>query len=256
APAIAHYEISGRRATLRPGIEAVAVVGSVVAHAFAGPGGPESLAEAERIATGPEGSPSHALAVAAAAWGAAAPEIIPLADSSAATAAAAIEAGGADAALVLAEPGRADLRAALGGPRMRVIDSASWWRGSARLALPFLRPARVPPGLYGKDEAGAPAVAMQLTLAGPAPPRLTAPARHGPSVYAADALPITDAVVRRLNAALGPGEAVGPHLRAAAVIAPGTPRERAEVNPNPDRAVLSVLIFGFLGWTAWLYARA
>ncbi|MGM0584471.1 MAG: glycine betaine ABC transporter substrate-binding protein, partial [Pseudomonadota bacterium] len=33
APAIAHYEISGRRATLRPGIEAVAVVGSVVAHA-------------------------------------------------------------------------------------------------------------------------------------------------------------------------------------------------------------------------------
>ena len=254
APAVAHFDVGEDGVVRDDRLETLAIVGTTLVHAVAVEDGPPRLADAQRIATGPEGSASHKLARVLAAQRTPAPAIVPLASNSAETAFAALTAGRADAAvLVRARENRTAPPALAGAPAdLRHIDAADWWTGAARLELPFLRPARID----GEDGA-APVrtLAMQTTLAGPAPPAVSVLGRQGPSSYSAALFPMPDAVVLAIDDALGPHPDVGPHLRRAAALDPQLGSVPTVVNPSPDHAVLLVAIFGFLAFAGWLLVR-
>ena len=255
APAIDMFRVRGGAAEADPGLEAIAAVGSNLLHALAPRDRPAAFAAADTVATGPFGSPSHKAASVYAARRRPPPRVRPRAGAGAA--AAAVAAGEADAALVLATPGRADVAEAVAAhPGLRLVESLGWWRGAVRLELPFLREAVIPAGTYAGQATPVPTAAMQLVLIGPAPPRRTLIGRQGPGAYTEALYPVTDETVRRINAELGPTPGVDPGLRRAAALRPQVRGVGDRLNPHPDRALISVGLIGFALWAVWLLRRA
>ena len=255
APSIAQFRIVDGTAQLQPELETIAATGSVFVHALGRRNVTAGLAEARSIAGGPVGSPSYKLAQAIAAWRTPAPAVVSLPDTDAGTAAAAVAAGKADVALVIASLGRPDLVAALrlDGP-VRLIPASRWWVGSARLALPFLSKARITAQAYPAVAEPVETLAMQATVVGPSPPA-TVIGRQGPSSYSEDTYPVTDAVVLAFNRHLGPHPDIGPHLHRAAALTPDRQRPERRLNPQPGQTVLSLAIVAYLGWCLWLLVR-
>lgn len=257
-PAIAHFGPGedGASLSLRSDREAVAVIGTADVYALATTDGPERLGDAASIASGPEGTPSHALARLVAARRAPAAGVVPLTETGAAAAADAVRAGRAEAAVGIASRRRRDGLEAIDAGGVRPIDAASWLEGSARLALPFLRALTIPPGAHPGLTAPVETLAMQYTLAGPAPAEGAVLGRPGPISFAETAFPLTDRTVRAIDDALGPTQAVSPHLRAAAALRPTVQSPLSALNPAPEQAALTVGIFAFLAFAGWLFVRS
>jgi len=253
-PAISHFDVTDAGVVRDDRIETLAVVGTTRVHAVAAVDGPSRLADAARIATGPVGSASHKLVRVLATTRTPAPEIVPLADTTAETAFDALTDDRADAAvLVRAQASRTTPVALADAPGdIRQIDAADWWTGAARLALPFLRIARIP---AAEGEAPVRSLAMQTTLVGPAPPPVSVLGRQGPSSVGSALYALPDPVVRGIDEALGPHPNVGPHLRRAAALDPQLGSVPTALNPAPDHALLLVGIVAFLAFAGWLLVR-
>ena len=254
-PSIGQFRIIDGRAYLHPELETIAATGSVFVHALARRDNLEGLSGAETIAGGPIGSPSYKLAQAIAAWHTPAPRVVSLADSDAATAAAALAEGEADVAFVIATLNRPDLARLLQPDApVKLIDADRWWIGSARLALPFLAKARITADIYPSIGEPVATLAMQATVAGPSPPTSII-GRQGPSSYSEDVYPVTDSVVLAFNKHLGTHPDIGPHLRRAAALTPEQRRGAARLNPTPGQTMLSLAIILYLCWCGWLFVR-
>jgi glycine betaine/choline ABC-type transport system substrate-binding protein len=255
-PAAAHFRYDSGEVVRDERLEAIGVVGSSVVHAIARVDGPESLAEADVIATGPVGSPSHLIGQVLAQHAEREVRLRPLADGDLASAKAALDSGRADAAIVVATRGRGDLKAMFAETDgLRLIDSASWWRGAPRLALPFLRPATLSRQSYPELNTVVPVLAMQTVLTGPAPSETSALGQQGPSSFTTRIGPLTDAKVRAIDAALGPRPDVIANLRRARALSPEIQPQATARNPHPDQALLTLGIFGFIAFAGWLLVR-
>lgn len=256
APAIAGFQVDGATAVRDERFEAVAAVGSTFVHAIARADDPVRPGEARTIAAGPEGSASHALARAMAAAREDPADVVALEVGDGLDAAQAVLSGTADVAIVIAQPGRPDVREAFATTDgLALVDADGWWRGTARLALPFLREARIGPDVYAGLERPVSTLAMQLVLFGPARPERFVIGRQGPSTFSDELLPVTDQTVLAINENLGRHPAVDPHLRSAAALTPDIALRDERINPYPDRAVLTIAILAFFGWAGWLLVR-
>lgn len=255
-PGISHFRVRDGRTIPNNTIETVAVAGSSLVHVLAMQPGPGRLEDAERIAVGPFGTASHRLGRLVAAVLDPAPELVFATDASATAAAEILRAGQADAAIVIGALGRPDLRRALtGSPRLALVDASDWWSGVTRLRLPFLREARIPAGAYGPGRSEVETLAMQLTLIGPARPARSVIGRQGPGSYTEELYPLTDSVVRAINANLDLQVSVDPSLNRSDALQPSIRPRRGDLNPAPERSVLSVAILLFVAWAGWLLIR-
>lgn len=258
-PSLGYFELNPDDGVLvrHPDIEAVAIVGTADVYAFALPEGPDSLAAAVRIAAGPAGSPSHTLAELVARSGETDAEVVVLEATGAQAVGEALDNGEADAGLVVASRERRDVELLLREGRARLIDAASWWRGSARLDAPFLRELLIPAAARPFLSEDVATLAMQYTLAGPAPERESRLGQSGPVSYSAGAQPLASSKVRAINDALGPAyEQVSPHLRRAAALEPVIEPPPSALNPAPMQALLAIGIMAYLVLMIWLYVRS
>jgi glycine betaine/choline ABC-type transport system substrate-binding protein len=252
-PSIAQFDFDETGARLRDDLETIAAVGSYQVHVLAASDGPDRVEDAERIASGPFGSPSNKLAQLMDDQISPSPAIVILDASGADAAVRALREDKADAAIVLAPLGNPALAAALEpGSGIRLIPASEWWIGSMRIGTPFLHLATIPRTAYGSDAVET--LAMQATVVGPAPDAEPLGAQ-GPYTYGVELKPVTDQVVLTFNEKLGIHSDIGSYLRPAAALEPHAAPAARALNQTPGYTVLSLGIFLFIGWASWLLIR-
>jgi osmoprotectant transport system permease protein len=252
-PAIAQFEITDGEGILNPRVETIAAVGTYYVHALSLADGPPTLGEADQIAAGPVGSPTHQLAEAIAAQSDPPKEIVELGSGAAEVAVEALRSGEVDAAILLAPLGDTDVVQALeGAAGVDLVPAVDWWSGAVRAGLPFLRIATIPESAYDRDQVET--LAMQATVIGPAP-TASVLGDQGPSTFSDEPRPVTDQAVLAFNENLGPHADVARYLRPSAALAPQVGRVERALNRTPGFTVLSLGIVAFLAWAGWLFTR-
>ncbi|TVP75848.1 glycine betaine ABC transporter substrate-binding protein, partial [Thioalkalivibrio sp.] len=254
---------------LRPGIEAVGLVGTSFLQAFALEPGVSRLEDAALIATGPRGSSSYRAAQSVIDGLQLAATLRPVEGDTPGMLADALVASGADVAILMQPVGNSTALELLqrGLPLVQVDN---WVQGNNRIVFPYLQPARLAPSDFERflpavQGSGArmpgfsepvETLATQLVLAGPAPPDDLRLATQGPGAsFIPRALPLTDQAVERINAATGRTEDIYPVLPQARALAPRLPQPPEPLSPSPAASVLSVLALALLVWIAWLTLR-
>lgn len=254
-PSIAQFDIFGDYAVHNRRYETLAALGSYFLQALALDKGPNRLGKARRIATGPVGSASYKVAMAVVDPQQRDKRIVPLADTSIATAIAALKQGKANAVILLAAAGRADIKAALDKEgSLRLIPAHEWWSGARRLSYPFFREATIPADTYPAVRKPVATLTLQATVAGPAPSDDVL-GQQGPSAYTERVAPVSDDMVRALNRELGPHPDVGPHLKPSRALIPEFQYRSQILNRHPVHTFLSFGVLAFLVWAFWLFVR-
>ena len=255
-PSVAHFRLTADGAVRDARVEAVGVVGRTVLYALAASDGPSRLGGARVVATGPEGSPGHLVASVLARHRQGPVELAPQKDGGAAAVGAAIARGEADAGLVIASRQRGDVVELLRAePRLRLVDASAWWRGAARLALPFFGEAVLRPETHPGLQGPVSVLSMQTVLTGPTVASEPGLGRQGPISFDTRVQPLSDTTVRAIDAALGARPDVGANLRAAPALSPAPPEAPTARNPDPGQGLLTAGIFVYLALAGWLLAR-
>lgn len=256
APAVSGFTVLDGKIVRNDALEAVAAIGSTFLHALSLSDAPVSPADAAVIAAGPEGSASHMLATVMAMSGEGETTVLALDDESVETAAAALENGDAEVALVFATPGRQDLADLLGESQaITLVDADAWWQGSAQLYLPVMREAQISAETYDGINRPVATLSTQLILFGPAAPDRFVVGQQGPGAFFDEQRPLQDRNVEAINRNLGLHAAVDPYLRKAAALTPQVNIRDDRINPYPGRAILMIVILSYLVWVIWLFIR-
>lgn len=254
---------------LRPGVEAIALVGTSYLQAFALKPEISRLQQAELIATGPEGSSGFRAAQSVIDGLGLSATLLPLEGDTPEALAEAMLESAADAAILMQPIGNSTALTLLErGLPLIAIDN--WTQGNNRIVFPYLQPARLTPADYapfvslgtGKEQALAgfrapvETLVTQLLIAGPAPIGDSSVGDQGPgAAFIPRALPLTDSSVAAINAALAPTEEVYPILPQARALAPRLPQPPDPINPSPGASLMTVLVILMLGWMLWLLLR-
>lgn len=256
APALSGFTMTDGRMIRDERVEAVAAIGSTFLHvltrsdALILPEGPLV------IATGPAGSASHTLALAAARNSDREVAVLPLDDDSAQASAAALRAGDADLALIFAARGRRDLVELFAqSDDITLADVIGWWTNADRLSMPVMREAQIAAGTYPGIDETVETLSTQLILFGPAMSSRFMIGQQGPNAFFDEPQPLQDKSVEAINRNLGLHAAVDPHLRRAAALTPEVNIRDDRINPYPGRAILMIAIFAYLIWAGWLFIR-
>lgn len=254
---------------LRPGVEAVALVGTSYLQAFALDAEISRLEQASFIATGPEGSSGYRAARSIVDGLGLSSELLPVEGDTPDALAEALVESAADAAILMQPIGNSTALALL-ERGLPLIAIENWSQGNNRIVFPYLQPARLTPADYAPFFSGtvddgletsrfrAPieTLVTQLLIAGPAPIGTTGVGNQDPgATFIPKALPLTDLSVKALNAALAPTEAIYPILPQARALAPQLPQPPDPLNPSPGASLLTALVVLMLIWMVWLFVR-
>ncbi|MFO7763643.1 MAG: glycine betaine ABC transporter substrate-binding protein [Wenzhouxiangellaceae bacterium] len=253
---------------LRPGFEAVALVGTSFLHAFTLNPDVDRLADAATIATGPVGSSGFRAAESLIDGLQLSAELVPVTGDTPDALADALIESDADIAILMQPLGNSTALALL-QRGLSLIEVDNWIQRNNRIVFPYLQPARLAPSDYERFVAGRrgsagmtgftrpiETLATQLVLAGPSAPEEVRLSTQGPGAsFIPRALPLTDQVVERINSATGKSEAIYPVLPQARALAPRLPQPPESLNPSPAASLLSVLAIALLVWIAWLMLR-
>ncbi|HKL54354.1 MAG TPA: hypothetical protein VJ902_10365, partial [Wenzhouxiangellaceae bacterium] len=253
---------------LRPGFEAVALVGTSFLQAFALNPDIDRLADATSVATGPVGSSGFRAAESLIDGLQLSAELRPVKGDTPESLADALIESGADIAILMQPLGNSTALTLLQRD-LPLIDVDGWVQRNNRIVYPYLQPARLAPSDYERfitGRRGSPGMggfsepvetlATQLVLAGPAAPEEVRLSTQGPGAsFIPRALPLTDQAVERINSATGKSEAIYPVLPQARILAPKLPKPPEPLNGSLAEAVLSTLAIALLVWVAWLLLR-
>jgi len=255
--------------TLRSGVEAVGLAGSSFLHTFALDPKLERLADADLIATGPQGSSDHRAAQAIVVGLGLSAQIRPVEAEDPRGFADALADSGADAAMLMQPMGNATVLELL-SRGLPLLPVTGWNRASNRLIFPYLQPARLIAKDYAPYLAGnrfaddelpqlrtpVETLVTQLVLAGPGPTPYSRIGNHGPGAgFSPEAPPLTDLSVKRINVALDQTEQLNPILPQAAALEPELPQPPEAVNPSAAVSVFTALVLAMLAWMLWLLVR-
>jgi len=251
---------------MRPGIEAVALVGTSFLQTFALKPEVNRLEDATVIATGPRGSSGFRVAQSIIDGLQLTARLHPVEGDTPVALANALLDSGADVAILMQPVGNSTALALLQRD-LRLIGVDNWVQRNNRIVFPYLQPARLAPSDYarflpagrgdGVRMAGfsqpVETLSTQLVLAGPAAPDDVRLSTQGPGASLVPrALPLTDQVVERINAATGRAEDIYPILPQARALAPRLPQPPESLNPSPAASTLSMLALALLIWIVWL----
>lgn len=255
-PAVSGFTMRDGKMVRDDRVEAIAAVGSTFLHALSLSEAPVAPVDAETIASGPEGSTSHKLAMVIADARGSGVTVVPLGDDSAQAAAEAVRNGRADVALVFADPGRRDMVEVLSSDSdVTLVAADGWWQSAARLSLPVMREAQISADIYPGINQPVATLSTQLILFGPAPSDRFVLGQQGPSSFFDEVRPLQDRTVEAINENLGVHAAVDPHLRRANALMPQVNIRDDRINPYPDRAILMIVSLAYLAWAIWLLIR-
>lgn len=242
-------------ATPRPGFEAVGVVGQTYLHVLSLDEDVPSLSDAETIATGPEGSGSHRVALTLVEGMGLDAEIRPFRGEDARALAEAIAGSDAGAAVIVQPIGNDTVVTLMAGGAT-LLPVESWNTGNNLIRYPFLRPARIPANTYSGQTGPTETLSTQLVLAGPAETEELSVGDQGPGAsFIPRARPLTGDTVRALATALPGVEGIDPVLPQSAALSPELPSPPASINPSFGISILSLAVIAMLTWMGWLLVR-
>ncbi|MGV0820981.1 glycine betaine ABC transporter substrate-binding protein [Martelella sp. AMO21009] len=255
-PALSGFTMTDGRMIRDERVEAVAAIGSTFLHVLTR-SDDRALPEGTlTIATGPEGSASHTLALAVARNSDRDIGVLPLDELDAQTAAAALRDGDADLALIFAARGRQDMVDLFArSDDVTLADVAGLWTDADRLSMPVMREAQIAAGTYAGIDETVETLSTQMILFGPATSDRFLIGQQGPNAFFDEPRPLQDKSVEAINRNLGLHAAVDPHLRRAAALTPEVSIRDDRINPYPGRAILLIAILGYLVWAGWLFVR-
>jgi glycine betaine/choline ABC-type transport system substrate-binding protein len=230
-------------------IEAVGAVGNRLAHVIARPGETDPRAW-RRVGTGAEGGGN---------WKAAwmlldalglqgEVELVPIPDPMGAQDK--LATGEVDALVAMLERGHAGLVKLLEASDFVLVDLVGIGGANLALRYPFLRPARVPPNTYPRQDQRLNTVSSQVVLATRLPPRQDLLGESGPGFVPGvftrlpQRLPFDTAL--RLKEALDNPENVDPLLPASPGLTPDTPPTKQRFTADVVSALLNALGVAFL----------
>lgn len=250
----AFYDLSVPAPTRIERFEAVAAVGQSVVHLIGKGDDVSALADIETLAVGRANSASARIGKIVSEGLGLGSEIRPMEGGTAAILAA-VRAGDADAALIVALEGDFGVAAAMADGGLRLVSLDGWNEGANLVRYPFLREARIAAGTYRNQQDVVETLRSQLVLAGPAPVEGDAVGDQGPAAVAVSVQPISATAVAELNDSIPGDLRVDPALPIAGSLAPELPRPAAELNPDPDISILSLILVAFFIWLGWLLIR-
>lgn len=251
----AFFDLSEAAPQRNEAFEALAVIGRNLVHLVAAEDGPDGLAQAERLVTGPPGSSSHKVATILKAGlgldaGIAAMDSADVAGMAGAT-------GSDGVAVILSPEGGRQLQNLFSEGGYRLMPLSGWTEGANLVRYPFLRPDSIAAASYDGQSAAVETLGAQLVLAGPARnEEMAALGDSGPLVIQDTLQPVSPPAVRAMNAVLGDDTLrVDPTLRQAPALRPELPAPPAAINPSADISILSLLVVALFVWLIWLYIR-
>ncbi len=238
--------------------ESVAAVGTNLIHLVSktGDGGVSSLAAADEIAVGPEGSSSYELGMILKDGLDLKATLVPTESNSLDELMGALD-GSANIVLLSVPAGTRGLIEQFDAGGLTLLPLKGWNTGPNLVKFPFLRSVRIPANTYALQLLPIDTLSSQVVLAGPA---LTtsgdAVGEQGPGATAAASLkPIPDSTMNAMAESMDGGMLVDPVLKTAAAFSPTLPEPPAPMNPSADVSILNLLITFVLIWLFWLYTR-
>ena len=247
----AFFDLSGPEPVLDERFEAVAAVGQSVVHLLA----PSDLDAIGSIVVGPPGTAGNRLGGVIAAGLGLDAGLVAAGEDTAEAYRARIEAGEAEAALVVAPIGDEIVRDLVEGAGLGLAAFDGWKEQANLVRYPFLREVRVPAGTYPGQAGAVDTLAVQVVLAGIAPDTSDRVGNRGPGVVASTVSPLPDEAVLDLVGAIPGTTLIDPTLRQAAALAPAEPTPPAAINPSAGISVLNLGILVMMVWLGWLYVR-
>jgi glycine betaine/choline ABC-type transport system substrate-binding protein/TRAP-type uncharacterized transport system substrate-binding protein len=231
--------------------EALGVLDYELVHLVGRRDGPAALADVRRLGVGQEGAGADRIArmILAGLGTADAVELVHTPADGAPFDA--LRAGEVDAVLVLAPEGEQTVSAALQGD-LRLLPLAAWTEGNAAIRFSFLRPARIPAGVYPGQPAPVDTISTQMVLVGPSSQREAIGAQGPNTVGAAPTQPLAAETVRELNAALGSDELVHPALPTAPALRPALAVEPEGIEIDPWTALVNLVVLVLIGYLFYL----
>jgi len=247
----AFFDVAGPEPVRDDRFEAVAAVGQTVVHLLGPPGsGPMTS-----IAVGPPGTPSNRLGGVIAAGLGLDAELVAAEEATAGAYRARLDAGEADAALVVAPIGDETVRGLIDGSGLRLRGLEGWKEQANLVRYPFLREIRVPAGTYPGQPVAVDTLGTQVVLAAMAPDTGDMVGDQGPITAGTTVSALPDETVLSLVEAIPGTTLIDPTLRQAAALAPPEPTLPAAINPAPDVSLLNLAIVAMMVWLGWLYVR-
>jgi hypothetical protein len=247
----AFFDLTGPEPVRAERFETVAAVGQTVVHLL----GPPGSGAITSIAVGPPGTPSNRLGGVIAAGLGLDAELVAAEDATAEAYRARLDAGEADAALVVAPIGDETVRGLIDGSGLRLRALEGWKEKANLVRYPFLREVRVPTGTYPGQPLAVDTLGTQVVLAAMAPDTADLVGDQGPATAAATVSALPDDTVLSLVEAIPGTTLIDPTLRQAAALAPPEPTLPAAINPAPDVSLLNLAIVAMMVWLGWLYVR-
>ena len=166
---------------------------------------------------------------------------------------AALRAGELDALLVMAPQGDQTVAEMLGGGNLRLLPLGAWTEGTAAIRFSFLRPARIPAGVYPGQTAPIDTINTQIVLVGPSSQREAIGAQGPNTVGAAPTQPLAPESITELNAALGSDELVHPALPTAPALRPTLATDaEAGITIDPWAALVNLVVIVLIGYLFYL----
>jgi hypothetical protein len=165
----------------------------------------------------------------------------------------ALQKGLVDALLVIAPEGDQTVVDMMQGGDLRLLPLGAWTEGNAAIRFSFLRPARIPAGVYpGQPEANE-TISAQIVLVGPSSEREEIGAQGPNTVGAAPTQPLAATSIRQLNEALGSDELVHPALPTAPALRPVLAADAEQgIRISPWEALVNLVVIILLGYLFYL----
>jgi glycine betaine/choline ABC-type transport system substrate-binding protein len=235
--------------------EALGVLGYELAHLITREDGPASFEDVATLGVGEEGAGADRMAEMVLAGLGLEDEVSPVRGERADLAAAleALRQGSLDALLVMAPQGDHTLTEALQSEDLRLLPLGAWTEGNAAIRFSFLRPARIPAGVYPGQTEPIDTISAQIVLVGPSSRREAIGAQGPNTVGAAPTQPLAATNIRQLNEALGSDELVHPALPTAPALRPqlATAAE-AGITIDPWAALVNLVVLVLIGYLFYL----
>jgi glycine betaine/choline ABC-type transport system substrate-binding protein len=235
--------------------EALGVLGYELAHLITRQRGPASLDEVGTLGVGEEGAGADRIAQMVLA-GLGLEDEVSLVKGGAQDLQAQLEAlrkGLVDALLVMAPQGDPTVADTMRSGDLRLLPLGAWTEGNAAIRFSFLRPARIPAGVYPGQTEAIDTISAQIVLVGPSSQREAIGAQGPNTVGAAPTQPLAATSIRQLNEALGSDELVHPALPTAPALRPELATDAEQgITIDPWAALVNLVVLVLIGYLFYL----
>lgn len=161
--------------------------------------------------------------------------------------------GVVDALLVMAPQGDQMVADLMRSGDFRLLPLDAWTEGNAAIRFSFLRPARIPAGVYPDQAEAVDTISAQIVLVGPSSQREAIGAQGPNTVGAAPTQPLAATSIRQLNEALGSSELVHPALPTAPALRPELTTDTEQgITIHPWVALVNLVVLVLIGYLFYL----